>query len=81
VRSSLEDVSAPEVAGIIAVFVLIVVPLVWLKARVVSSGELSQAWGMPDDEDAKAEIESIFPGATKPLGNEEPPTQTDSPQR
>jgi hypothetical protein len=67
-RSTLEDMSLPEIAGIIAVFGLIVVRLAWLKARIVSSGELSQAWGMPDDEDAKAEIESIFPGATKPLG-------------
>ena len=45
--------------------------MIWLKARLVSSGELSQAWGMPDDDDAKAEIESIFPGATKPLGEGE----------
>jgi hypothetical protein len=63
--------SLPEIAGIIAIFVLIVVPLVWLKARIASSGELSQAWGMLDDEGAKAEIESIFPGATKPLGEGE----------
>jgi hypothetical protein len=37
----------------------------------VSSGELAQEWGEPDEEDAKAEIESIFPGATKPLADGE----------
>jgi hypothetical protein len=63
-----------DVAGIIAVFVVIVVPLVWLKARIVSSGELAQEWGEPDEADAKADIEAIFPGATKPLaeGEERP---------
>jgi hypothetical protein len=63
-----------DVAGIVAVFVVIVVPLLWLKARMVSSGELAQEWGEPDEEDAKAEIEHIFPGATKPLaeGEERP---------
>jgi hypothetical protein len=63
-----------EAAGILAIVLLIVVPLVWLKARIVSSGELAQEWGEPDEEDAKAEIESIFPGATKPLadGQERP---------
>jgi hypothetical protein len=55
-----------EVLGILAIFVVVVVPLVWLKARIVSSGELGQEWGEPDEADAKAEIESIFPGATKP---------------
>jgi hypothetical protein len=59
------------VAGIVAIFVIIGVPLIWLKARVVTSGELSQAWGMPDDADAKAEIESIFPGATAPLADDQ----------
>jgi hypothetical protein len=56
-----------EAAGIVVIFVVVIVPLMWLKGRIVSSGELSQEWGMPDDDDAKAEIESIFPGATKPL--------------
>ena len=60
-----------DLAGIVAVFVVIVVPLVWLKARIVSSGELAQEWGEPDEEDAKAEIEAIFPGATKPLAEGE----------
>jgi len=62
-----------EWVGVIAVVIVVGVPLIWLKARIVSSGELSQEWGMPDDEDAKAEIERIFPGATKPLSEDDAP--------
>jgi hypothetical protein len=65
--------SALEWVGVIAVVIVVGVPLVWLKARVVSSGELSQAWGMPDDEDAEAEIERVFPGTTKPLSEDDHP--------
>jgi hypothetical protein len=70
----LEDMTLLDVAGIVVLFVVIGIPLIWLKARIVSSGELSREWGTPDDDDARAEIESIFPGATKPLepGEERP---------
>ncbi|HEY6468593.1 MAG TPA: hypothetical protein VI434_02385 [Candidatus Dormibacteraeota bacterium] len=60
-----------DVAGIVAVFVVIVIPLLWLKARIVSSGELGQEWGEPDEADAKADIEAVFPGATEPLAESE----------
>ncbi len=52
----------------IAVAVLLGVPavvgVIWLRTRPMRNGTLSQAWGQPDDEDARAEIERIFPGST-----------------
>lgn len=55
------------IAGTVALAIALLFVL-WLKARVVSSGELSREWGMQDDAEAKAEIERISPGAThKPL--------------
>ncbi len=40
---------------------------IWLAARPSRNGTLAQAWGQLDDDEAKQEIESIFPGATKPV--------------
>lgn len=53
------------------VLVLGLIGVVIFKARIVSSGELSREWGMPDDDEARAEIERIFPGATWPLDEED----------
>lgn len=64
-------VSPIELVGLIVV-VLALIPVVWLKARIVRSGELAQEWGLPEDDDARAEIERIFPGATKPSPKDEP---------
>ncbi len=41
--------------------------VLWLKTRPVRNGTLGQAWGMRDGDEARAEIESIFPGATRPI--------------
>lgn len=54
------------IAGTVALAIALLFVL-WLKARVVSSGQLSREWGMQGDAEAKAEIERISPGATKPL--------------
>jgi hypothetical protein len=42
-----------------------IIGALWLAARPSRSGTLAQAWGQLDDDEAKQEIESVFPGATK----------------
>jgi len=43
-----------------------IIGALWLAARPSRNGTLAQAWGQLDDDEAKQEIESVFPGATKP---------------
>jgi hypothetical protein len=50
-----------------------VIAALWLAARPSRNGTLAQAWGQLDDDEAKEEIESVFPGATKPV---EPPGES-----
>lgn len=38
----------------------------WFAARLSRNGTLAQAWGQLDDDEARQEIESVFPGTTKP---------------
>ena len=40
---------------------------IWLAARPSRTGALAQAWGQLDDDEAKQEIEQVFPGATEPV--------------
>jgi hypothetical protein len=40
---------------------------IWLGARPSRTGALAQAWGQLDDDEAKQEIEQVFPGATQPV--------------
>jgi hypothetical protein len=49
-----------------------VIGVLWFAARPSRNGTLAQAWGQLDDDEAKQEIESVFPGATEPLG---PPSE------
>jgi hypothetical protein len=44
-----------------------IIGAIWLAARPSRNGTLAQAWGQLDDDEAKQEIESVFPGATKPI--------------
>jgi hypothetical protein len=41
-----------------------IIGALWLAARPSRDGTLAQAWGQLDDDEAKQEIESVFPGAT-----------------
>jgi hypothetical protein len=44
-----------------------IIGAIWLAARPSRNGTLAQAWGQLDDDEAKQEIESVFPGATTPI--------------
>lgn len=55
--------------------VVATVGVLWLKTRPVRNGTLAQAWGLPEDDEARAEIESIFPGATRPCDEGLPATE------
>jgi hypothetical protein len=43
-----------------------IIGALWLAARPSRNGTLAQEWGQLDDDEAREEIESVFPGATKP---------------
>ncbi len=68
----------------IALTIIVAVPAligaIWIAARPSRNGALAQEWGQLDDDEAKEEIEAVFPGATEPRDPASDAGQNSSPQ-
>ena len=56
--------------GAIALICLGMVGALWLATRPMRNGTFGHLWGMPDDDEAREEMERMFPGSAD-AGTEE----------
>jgi len=59
---------------------VVIIPLaglyIWWQARIVRTGSLGREWGTRDEDEAREEMERLFPGSTREPTPERPPRTT-----